>query len=195
MNALVIPEDFRKDQFILQPIVAALLAAAGRPHAKVRVLTDPLLGGISRVLDRETMREIVDRYRGMTDLFVVCVDRDANPTRRAALDALERDMQALLPAGRLYVAEHAWQELEVWVLAGQGDLPNDWSWNDIRADPHPKERFFEPYARRRGVHDHRLGGGRKVLAEEAARRYDRIRRLCPEDVRALEDRIRAFLGA
>ena len=35
--------------------------------------------------------------------------------------------------------------------------------------------------------------GRKTLAEEAARRYDRIRQLCPEDIADLEDRVRSFV--
>jgi hypothetical protein len=32
-----------------------------------------------------------------------------------------------------------------------------------------------------------------VLAREAARNYQRIRKLCPEDIAALEDRIRQAL--
>jgi len=39
-----------------------------------------------------------------------------------------------------------------------------------------------------------LGAGRKTLAEEAARRYDRICALCPEDVAALEQRVRSWIG-
>jgi len=38
-------------------------------------------------------------------------------------------------------------------------------------------------------------GGRGSLAKEAAAHYPRIRRLCPEDVAALEDRIRTALAA
>ena len=78
MRVLAIPEDFRKDQYILQPILSALLEAAGKPKARVRVCTDPLLGGISQALRWERIVEILDRYRGMVDLFVLCVDRDGN---------------------------------------------------------------------------------------------------------------------
>ena len=35
MNVLIIPEDFRKDQYILKPILEAMLAAVGKPQAKV----------------------------------------------------------------------------------------------------------------------------------------------------------------
>ena len=73
MNVLIIPEDFRKDQYVLKPIVTAMLKAAGTPRARIE------------------------------------------------------------------------------------------------------------------------GGGRKMLALEAARRYDRIRQLCPEDVAALEIRIRDWM--
>ena len=37
------------------------------------------------------------------------------------------------------------------------------------------------------------GEGRRRLAKEAAQRYSRMRQLCPEDVGALEERIRAQL--
>jgi hypothetical protein len=191
MNVLVIPEDFRKDQYLLKPIIEAMLAHLGKPRARVRVLMDPLLGGISQAMNAEQIREIVDRYRGMTDLFLLCVDRDGNAGRREALDHLEKTASAWLPAGRSFLAENAWQELEVWTLAGI-DLPAEWKWAEVRAEIHPKERFFEVIAQQRGLTDE-PGGGRKTLAIEASRRYSRIRKLCPEDVINLETRVQAIL--
>ena len=47
MNILVIPEDFRKDQYILNPLFSRLLRSIGRPQAHVRVCLDPLLGGVA----------------------------------------------------------------------------------------------------------------------------------------------------
>ena len=79
----------------------------------------------------------------------------------------------------------------MWALAGL-DLPAEWEWKAVRAEIHPKERYFEPLARERGVHEE-PGGGRKTLATEAARRYSRIKRLCPEDIGNLEQRIRELL--
>jgi hypothetical protein len=38
------------------------------------------------------------------------------------------------------------------------------------------------------------GEGRKTLADEAVRRYSRIRQLCPEDIGALEQRVRKWLA-
>ena len=76
MNVLVIPEDFRKDQYILKPLFRRLFQDLGRPSARVAVCQDPLLGGIGEALKSERLVEIVERYDGMTDLFILCVDRD-----------------------------------------------------------------------------------------------------------------------
>jgi hypothetical protein len=192
MRVLVIPEDFRKDQYMLKPLVEALMAAAGRPKARVEVCTDPLLGGIDQALRWDSLKDVIEQHRGMVDLFLLCVDRDGKAGRRAQLDALEAKAAAELGStAQLLLAENAWQELEVWVLAGH-DLPADWVWREIRAEPNPKEIYFEPFARQRGVLEG-PGGGRKVLAREAAARYDRILRLCPEDVGALDRRVREWV--
>ena len=61
MRVMIIPEDFRKDQLVLKPLVKAILALAGRPKAKVEVLTDPLLGGVARALDYDLLREVLER--------------------------------------------------------------------------------------------------------------------------------------
>lgn len=107
----------------------------------------------------------------MVRVFLLIVDRDGQPGRRQQLERLEGQAGAvLLETNRVFLAENAWQEVEVWVLAGLEDLPKAWSWADIRAD-----------------------ADREVLAREAAGNYDRIRQLCPEDVASLEERIRRAL--
>ena len=57
MRVLVIPEDFRKglsrgtrDQYILKPIISAMMSAVGKPRAKVQVCQEPLLGGVGEAL-------------------------------------------------------------------------------------------------------------------------------------------------
>jgi hypothetical protein len=188
---LVIPEDFTKDQAVLQPIVEAMLAAVG-VQARVTVCMNPRLRGVSDALKWERIERIIDSYRGMYRLFLLVVDRDGKPGRRQKLDRLERSAaKALANTDRVFLAENAWQELEVWVLAGLKDLPR--KWKDVRDEADPKERFFEPHARSRGVHEQPYGG-RGTLATEAAANYKRIRDLCKEDVAQLEDRIRAALG-
>src|SRR5713101_9236838 len=103
MTVLVIPEDFRKDQYILAPIINAMLRELRRPQAVIRVCQDPLLGGIAQALRWERIKEIIDRYEGMVDLFLLCVDRDGNAQRRVALDGLEQYAETVLPRGRLFL--------------------------------------------------------------------------------------------
>ena len=184
MNVLVIPEDFRRDQYILKPIIKAMMSALGKPRANVVVCTDPLLGGVTEALKTDRIREVLDLNRGMFDLFLLCVDRDGLPSRQAQLDKIERFVrdEYCLPEGRILLAEHAWQELEVWALAGH-DLPANYDWAAIRQDPHPKEAYFDPIVTRHQLGDE-PGGGRRTLSLEAARRYPRIRQLCPQDCRS-----------
>ncbi len=186
MNVLIIPEDFRKDQYILKPILEAMLAAVGKPQAKVRVCQDPLLGGVTEALKWQRIEEILDLYRGMVHVFLLIVDRDGQEGRRVALDNLEQKAAETLPEGRLFLAENAWQEVEVWLLAGH-DLPSEWRWQDIRKDVNPKEAYFEPLARQRGVTDG-PGQGRRALSRQAAGNYAKIHSRCPE-VAALEERL------
>ena len=125
----------------------------------------------------------------MVDVFVLCVDRDGEKGRRRRLDAIEEEFSA----GRTFLAENAWDELETWTLAGL-DLPPAWNWSDVRAEVSVKEMYFDKLAEERGVSD-APGGGRRTLGEEAARRIDAIRRKCPEDFDALARRLEAHVAA
>ena len=147
MNVLIIPEDFRKDQYILKPVLTKLLAAAGKPKAKLQVCLDPLLGGVGEALKWSRIEEIIDMYP-MVQLFLLIIDRDGNSGRRTALDGIEKKADAKFAAlgadtSRTLLAENAWQEIEVWALAGV-DLPKDWVWKDVRAEPNPKEHGGTP---------------------------------------------------
>lgn len=121
----------------------------------------------------------------MTDIFILCVDRDGEDGRRQRLDRIEDEFDG----GRSFLAECAWEEIETWALAGL-DLPKGWNWADVRAEIHVKENYFEPLAKGRGVANG-PGGGRKALGEEAARRIPAIRSKCREDFDALARRLRA----
>ena len=188
INVLVIPEDFTKDQYVLKPIVERMMAEIGRP-ARVRVCTDPRLGGVGEALKWDRLTAIIERYRGMTQLFLLIVDRDCVAERSAKLEALEEKARVALSAtGGVFLAENAWQEVEVWLLAGFKDLPKDWSWQQILEDGHPKEAYYDAYAEQRGVLKAPYEG-REVLGREAAANYRRIRKLCENDVARLENRI------
>jgi hypothetical protein len=192
MNVLVIPEDFRKDQYIVGPLIQRILAEVGKPNANVRVCLDPLMGGISEALKWERIEEVLVRYRGMVQVFLLLVDRDGQVGRRAALDNIESRAAEILGDGRTLLGEHAWQEIEVWALAGQ-DLPGEWNWQKVRAEAHPKEVYFEPWASERGL-TKEPGGGRTTMGREAAQDYKRVRARCKEDIHALENRLKAWFG-
>ena len=187
MNVLIIPEDFRKDQYILKPIFERLFRSSGMRRAHIEVCQDPLLGGIDNALKSDRISEIVGFYP-MTDIFILCVDRDAREGRRNRLDEIEAEFGVI----DLFLAANAWEEIETWVLAGL-DLPNEWRWVDVRAEIHVKEVYFEPLAAQRGLSDS-PGGGRKPLAEEAARRIDAIRQKCAEDFDHLALRLSEVSG-
>lgn len=183
MRVLIIPEDDRKDQYILDPIFNQLLRSIGKPRARIQVCRDPRLGGIVEAMKSDRIQEIVDRYKGMMDIFILCVDRDGKEGRRQRLDQLEEEFGD----ERVFLAENAWEELETWVLAGL-DLPPDLAWRTVRAEVEVKERYFEPLVDQRNLSD-KLGGGREPLAEEASRRIDAIRQKCPEDFDVLAQRL------
>ena len=192
MRVLIIPEDFRKDQYLLKPMFERLFRSIGRRQARVLVCQAPLLGGVGEALKSDRLSRIVERYDGMTDLFILCVDRDGVVGRKVRLDQIEDEFGGV----RTFLAENAWEEIETWALAGL-DLLAGWNWLDVRAAVDVKEKYFEVLARKRRVAD-RPGGGRKALGEEAAsnvRRIRKIRQRCPEDFDALAQRIEAIVAA
>ena len=184
MKVLIIPEDFRNDQYILKPLFSRLFRSLGRGPVRVRVCQD-LLGGVGEALKAERLAEIVQDYEGTADVFILCVDRDGELGRRQRLDQLESQFGN----GVQFLAENAWEEIETWVLAGL-NLPNDWPWADVRSEVHVKETYFEPLVAERGL-SASPGRGRKVLGEEASRRISAIRQKCPDDFDALAQRLQA----
>lgn len=190
MRVLVVPEDFRKDQYLLKPIIERLLEGIGA-RAQVRICQDPRLGTVWEALKWERIEAIIHRYRSLYRILLV-VDRDCNLHRTASLAALESKAQALDPPFAL-VTTQAIEELETWALAGL-ELPADWRFGAIRADCHPKENWYLELARRRGL----LAGaaeGRESLGREAASSAGlrRMKALCPE-VAELEGRLRQWMS-
>lgn len=188
LRVLIIPEDFRHDQYILTPLFRRLLEELGKPRAKIEVCKDPLLQGVSEALKDERLEEIFERYDGMVDLYLLCVDRDAIEGRRDRLDQIEQKYGTV----RTILAENAWEEVETWLLAGL-PLPAEWQWRDVRAHRDVKEAYFQPYAKMRGV-ESGPGGGRKALGDEASRRLQAVQQKCPEDFGDLSRRIGEFVG-
>ena len=184
MKALLIPEDFRNDQYILKPIFEGLFRNLGRPSLRVEMCLEPLLGGVGEALKSERLKEIVEQY-STVDIFILCVDRDGKKGRRQRLDQIEKEF------GDQFFAENAWEEIETWLLAGL-KLPVEWNWKGVRAEFQVKEVYFEPLAALRDLSD-APGGGRKDLGKEAARRIEAIRQKCPEDFDCLARRLEAAI--
>jgi hypothetical protein len=192
MNVLIIAEDDRNDRFILQPIVKAMFRILKRPRTRVdtHVLRD---GGWETVKEWGLIRTIIEGDR-QTDLFLLCVARDSHEPRRGILNGLQEKALEVLSPPRLFLAENAWQEVEVWALAGiDWRLKPQWKWDAIRCERDAKEHYFEPIAKSRGLISS-PGRGRSILGSEAARNYTKVRQNCPE-VRSLEDRIRRWIAA
>lgn len=183
MKVLVIPEDPRNDRYILEPIFERLFRSIGKRNAKIRICRDHVLGGVVEALKSKRIEKIVEQYQGMIDIFILCVDRDGKEGRRQRLDEIESEFGTQ----QTFLAENAWEEIETWVLAGV-DLPAGWNWQTVRAEIHVKETYFEQLVRERNLSDD-PGGGRKPLAEEAARRIGAIRQKCPEDFDSLAKRL------
>ena len=187
-KVLVIPEDFTKDEHILKPLVERILDDCGRKNAQVQVCRDPNFQGVAAALNLETLRSKVVADYPMVDLFVLMVDRDGQVGREASIERIEKALSAeLKPKARRFLAELARQEVEVFILAGH-DFPDDWSWQEIRADTSVKNTFFRRLTtlRKTSQHPHE---GRKKLMAEAIVNWQRIKSRCPEDVGALITRI------
>lgn len=193
MNVLIIPEDFRKDQYVIAPLIRRMFAEVGKSNANVRVCLDPLMGGISEATKWVRIEEVLERYQGMVQIFLLLVDRDGVASRRQTLDTLEKKAAEKLADGKAFIAENAWQEIEVWALAGQ-NLPKDWKWKEISDEIHPKESYFEPWAKQRGLLNE-PGEGRTTMGREAAQNYSKVRSRCKNDIHALETRLSDWLNS
>lgn len=192
MNVLVISENGDQDQFILKPILKAMLQELGVPKVIIN-MPSRRVKGVEEALEWESIKEVIEEFSWLVDLFLLCVDRDGNENRKKRLNEREKQAAEILAAEKGFFAENAWQEIEVWVLAGHNDLPPKWKWQEIRDEPNPKKLYFIPYAQQRGLLNER-SQGRKTLSQEAARHYPRLRQLCPEDIGNLETRLQAWLA-
>lgn len=193
LRVMLIPEDYTLDQYIARPLAQRLLLDLNRPQARLEICTNPRFRGnkgTTGVLNADNIVKVIQLYP-MYNVFIALVDADGDPDRQAELDGLERDVSPYLSEGQAFLAEDAHQELEVWLLAGLR-LPPAWRWEQVRSEPHPKEEYYLPYAQERGVLD-TVGGGRKVLMDEAMQHWTRIQERCPQDVGRLRTRLAAVV--
>ncbi|WP_134196228.1 hypothetical protein [Curtobacterium sp. PhB25] len=145
----VVCEDHTLDQYVVVPIIRAVLSAAGKPQAVVRVVTSPQLRGISNV---ETEFEaIATRYSAINDMVIFALDRDALDGQGGRGDraaSFSAKVASLEPAIRSKVeVVLAVEETEVWALWGvRSDIKD--SWAVVRGERDSKERYFDPFVTR-----------------------------------------------
>ncbi len=181
MKVLLVLEDPTLDQYVVRPVVECVLEDVGLA-ARVEVLKDPHLRGVAQLL--EELDGIVLDYP-MIDLFVVVIDRDCDRAKNEA--KLAKKVSAHAPKMIHCVAV---QEVEVWMLAAQQQVPTPWK--DVRAHCDPKERYAEPWLHSQGYGAADVGHGRKA-AMEALRGggYNRVLSRCDE-VRGLKHHVAAI---
>ena len=121
-------------EYVLKPIIAAMMKAVGKPHAYVEVCKDPRFRGTSQALKWEFIQQALSRQRGYVPPVPICVDRDGDANRQVVLDYLEKQAKTIMGEGRAFLAENAWQEVEVWVLMGHDLTPQVGLEEDPRGD-------------------------------------------------------------
>jgi len=179
-NVLVIPEDPTYNGYILKPLVEAILADAGKPRAKVNVLTSPRLNGYDQA--KTAIRgKLADSYRHY-DLWLFIPDADcATPE---AMRALENEL-----AGKniKLLCCPARPEVEIYACAAhRAELRAPWQ--TVRSERNMKEKYFNPLIAARG--DSRAaGGGRAELVRAGIKLGNTLYQLCDE-LADLRDRIK-----
>lgn len=181
-KVLVIPEDPTLNGYILKPLVEAILADAGKPRAKVHVLTNPRLEGYDHAI-RAIRDELPGRY-GFWDLWIFIPDADrANPQ---AMRSLEAELGA---RNIRLICSPAEPEVEIYAcVAYRKDLGK--SWELARRDTRMKEHCFDPLLKSKGD-PRRAGGGRDLMIAETLKNLPLLYSLCPE-LKDLRDRIAAL---
>ena len=92
MRVLVVPEDSRKDKFILKPLFKELFRSIGKPKTRIKVCEDPVLGSVDEVLKSSRIKQIIAQYP-MIGIFIICVDRDGKTGRRRRWTEVRAEVQ------------------------------------------------------------------------------------------------------
>ena len=182
-NVLVIPEDPVLNGHILKPLANAVIADAGRPAAKVVVLSNPRVRGYDHAA--QVIRDELPGRHRFRDLWLFFPDAD-----KATGDRIQALEKHVAEQGITLLCCAARPEVEIYACAAfRGDIPR--SWEEIRDHPRMKEEIFEPLLDKHGD-PRRAGAGRDLMIERSLEKLPRLFRLCPE-LQHLRDRIAAHL--
>ena len=184
-TVLVIPEDPVLNGHILKPLARAVIADAGRPAAKVTVLSNPRVHGYDHAV-RVVRDELPERY-GFKDLWLFFPDAD-----RATPDAMQALEEHADKQGVTLLCCPAQPEVEIYACAAfRNEVPC--SWEEARHHTSMKEDIFAPLLAKHGD-PRRAGAGRDLMIERSLANLPLLLRLCPE-LQSLRDRIAAHLRA
>lgn len=184
-------EDHTLDQYVVRPLLKALLARLGRPTARVHVITNPRIRGFENL--KAQACSILETYGPISNLIIFAVDADGQDGLQARPDRKLQFSEYIsrCPNADKSLVVVARQELEVWALWGsRARLPANWS--DVREERDPKERFFHPLitSADRTVPGY---GRQRLITSSLNEGWDSLCAGCPE-IRQLEIEVRAKLG-
>jgi hypothetical protein len=185
-HLLIVVEDPTHNGQIAYPLMQRMVAACGRPRARVTVLTNPHARGYASA--KAIVTDVVPHRFPHVDLVLFLPDADGKD-RSAEFDFLEESLRA---AGVHLICCSAVQEIEAWALAGHA-ASLGLAWHAVRANVSVKEEVFTPFALRRGYRK-APDGGRGSLMQQTLRNYPALLQRCPE-LQTLEHRIRTALAA
>jgi len=165
VKVLVVLEDPTLDQYIVKPIVEK-----------------PYMRGVKNVFDQ--IDGIVED-NPMVDLFLIVIDRDCDRENHTGKLRIRVERHEDTMVGCL-----AREEVEVWMLAAQNNLPA--SWGEIRRHCDPKEHFAERWLAANGFTSADVGHGRKRAMQALPTNFRRVLSRCDE-LRELSAELRARL--
>jgi hypothetical protein len=179
-KVLVIPEDPTFNGYILKPLVEAVLAEAGKPKAKVHILSNPAVKGFDQAM--KVIRQTLPDMYGYWDLWLFIPDADR--ASAAAMLALEEEMDV---KGIRLLCCPAQPEVEIYCCVGQRSELQA-AWEEVRSSARMKEEYFEPLLQQNGE-TNTAGGGRETLIATSLSKMSALFQLCPE-LADLCDRVR-----
>ena len=168
-RVLVIPEDPTHNGYILKPLVSRLLEEAGKPNAKILVLTNPKLNGYQDAV-AAVKGELKERY-GHFDLWLFMPDADcAGGLSELEAEVGKSEIKLLCCAAQ--------PEVEAWLMAGHRDKLDE-DWGAVRSHPKLKEEVFVRFLKKHG-YPFAAGSGREKLMLETLQNYRGLLQICPE---------------
>lgn len=188
-RVLVIPEDPLQNGHILRPLAQAVMRDAGKPDAKVKLLTNPRVRGYIQAV-KAIRNELQEAY-GAMHLWLFFPDADKAGIK--AMHDLETHVAAM---GTPLLCCAAQPELEIYACAAFRKHMRKHmkiAWEEARNHPRMKEEIFEPLMRKYGD-PRRADKGRDLMINKSLDNLPLLFQLCPE-LQCLRDRIATHLQA